>query len=229
MPDITDYTPIISGGWAGPAVVSDFNTLFSTDLNAGPDGDVALFKAYLQAGKTYKIGCETSFSQGSFDELDIALLYWKPSDWPGSLIYPFTPTYENYTDEDAGPYWLPYNYKLNFDDFGNWVGGRRTTIIADETGDWYFLFFKPKPPLIADFMGWPTSGSAPLIVDFWDFSSGDPTGWEWDFGDGTPKVYDNPFPWHEYTIPNTYNVTLKITRNGDEATEIKENYITVFP
>ncbi|MDK2989856.1 MAG: hypothetical protein PWR16_1385, partial [Methanoculleus sp.] len=37
----------------------------------------------------------------------------------------------------------------------------------------------------ADFSGTPTSGTAPLTVDFTDESTGSPTGWAWFFGDET--------------------------------------------
>ena len=46
----------------------------------------------------------------------------------------------------------------------------------------------PPPPgaPTADFSGTPTTGTAPLKVDFTDASTGSPTGWQWDFqNDGT--------------------------------------------
>jgi len=63
------------------------------------------------------------------------------------------------------------------------------------------------------------SGSAPLTVTFTDTSSGSPTGWLWDFGDGFQSTEQNPV--HIYTVPGQYSVTLKtfiiastVTRNG---------------
>ncbi|MBN1167590.1 MAG: PKD domain-containing protein, partial [Methanospirillaceae archaeon] len=38
--------------------------------------------------------------------------------------------------------------------------------------------------IVADFSGTPTSGTAPLTVQFTDLSTGGPTMWAWDFGDG---------------------------------------------
>lgn len=44
----------------------------------------------------------------------------------------------------------------------------------------------------AGFSAAPTSGSAPLTVQFTDTSSGSPTAWTWDFGDGTGSTARNP-------------------------------------
>ncbi len=50
------------------------------------------------------------------------------------------------------------------------------------------------PPPTADFSGDPTSGVAPLEVQFTDESTGDPTGWAWYFGDE-----DSSEPWVQMT------------------------------
>jgi len=46
-----------------------------------------------------------------------------------------------------------------------------------------------------------------LIIQFTDASTGSPTSWAWDFGDGTTSTQQNPS--HTYTA-GTYNVTLLI-------------------
>jgi len=38
--------------------------------------------------------------------------------------------------------------------------------------------------IVADFIGSPTDGTAPLKVQFLDSSTGYPAMWNWDFGDG---------------------------------------------
>jgi len=56
-----------------------------------------------------------------------------------------------------------------------------------------------------------TSGKAPMIVTFSDNSSGEPTSWNWDFGDnsvGSGRVVS-----HRYTSAGTYSVTLTVS-NG---------------
>lgn len=83
----------------------------------------------------------------------------------------------------------------------------------------------PVPP-VANFMGSPTSGAAPLDVSFTDLSTGNPTSWDWDFGDGSPhSALQNPN--HQYTADGQYTVTLIATNAYGSDTEVKTNYITV--
>jgi PKD repeat protein len=49
-------------------------------------------------------------------------------------------------------------------------------------------------------------------VNFVDQSTGNPTQWEWDFGDGSRSTEQHPA--HTYAEPGTYTVTLKVT-NAD--------------
>lgn len=51
-----------------------------------------------------------------------------------------------------------------------------------------------------------------LSIQFVDRSTGVPTSWSWDFGDGGSSIMENPN--HIYALPGPYNVTLSIT-NGD--------------
>ncbi len=85
-------------------------------------------------------------------------------------------------------------------------------------------------------MGTPTSGDAPLKVQFTDKSTGGPTMWKWDFGDGVMPMTtcsgsgcDNVAnPYHTYLDPGTYTVTLTASnQNGCSDTEVKQKYITV--
>ena len=50
-----------------------------------------------------------------------------------------------------------------------------------------------------------------LQVTFTDASTGSPTAWAWDFGDGNTSIFQSPI--HTYSTPGTYNVCL-ITTNG---------------
>ena len=83
------------------------------------------------------------------------------------------------------------------------------------------------PAPAADFVADATSGYAPLIVQFTDNSTGNPTSWQWDFGDEGSSVEPNPS--HTYTSPGTYTVSLTATNDCGSDTETKIDYIEVKP
>jgi len=78
---------------------------------------------------------------------------------------------------------------------------------------------------VAGFSGTPTSGYAPLTVQFTDSSTGSPTTWSWTFGDGTTSTLQNPSK--TYSSASTYTVALTATNAAGSSTETKTNYITV--
>jgi len=86
-------------------------------------------------------------------------------------------------------------------------------------------FCRSPPPASADFTASPTSGSAPLSVQFTDTSAGEPTSWSWDFGGGGTSTEQNPV--HTYIIPGTYTVTLTAENAHGSDTVTKVGYVTV--
>jgi PKD repeat protein len=78
---------------------------------------------------------------------------------------------------------------------------------------------------IADFTATPTSGTAPLTVQFNDTSPNSPTAWAWDYGDGNTSSEQSPT--HEYAFAGTFHVSLTATNSGGSNTSQKSNYITV--
>ncbi|TSA28506.1 PKD domain-containing protein [bacterium] len=84
------------------------------------------------------------------------------------------------------------------------------------------------PPPIADFVGNPTSGQAPLTVWFTDQSSGIIDSWYWSFPGGSPSSTSGQGP-HQvvYNNPDSYDVSLTVSGPGGSDTEMKYNYITV--
>jgi PKD repeat protein len=81
-----------------------------------------------------------------------------------------------------------------------------------------------EPPTAA-FTASPTSGSAPLDVDFTDTSTGGtPTSWSWDFGDGGSSGLANPS--HTYEQPGSYPVKLTVKNSGGTSTTLPQT-ITV--
>lgn len=77
----------------------------------------------------------------------------------------------------------------------------------------------------ANFTGSPRSGNAPLTVAFTDTSTGGPTWWRWNFGDGL--LSSEMSPTHTYESPGNYTVGLVVRNDysGDSKTEI--GYIVV--
>ena len=83
----------------------------------------------------------------------------------------------------------------------------------------------PKAP-VADFSASPTSGKAPLKVKFKSTSTGDPTAWKWNFGDGSALVTEQN-PEHTYSKTGVYTVKHTAINAYGRDTEIKTSYIKV--
>jgi PKD repeat protein len=83
----------------------------------------------------------------------------------------------------------------------------------------------PQNPPVAAFVGAPTSGYAPLTVNFTDQSTENPTSWLWNFGDGNTSTAQNPS--HVYADLGTYTVTLTATNAYGSDGETKVDYIAV--
>ncbi len=80
----------------------------------------------------------------------------------------------------------------------------------------------------ADFEASPRVGTAPLDVVFVDRSSGAPTDWQWEFGDGE-SAGGRAMTAHTYYEPGTYAVALTVSNPDGYDTNRKAAYITVLP
>ena len=148
---------------------------------------------------------------------------------------------------DGGPNW---DYLANVED--RTITGTATDYVIDlnvtvtdstaslainvgfNTGDLYFtniylevLDESPPPPSApaANFTASIISGYAPLVVQFYDSSDGDVSGWSWNFGDGGTSTQANPS--HTYSASGTYEVSLTVSGPGGSDAEVKTGYITV--
>jgi PKD repeat protein len=63
----------------------------------------------------------------------------------------------------------------------------------------------------ADFTADERRGVKPFTVTFTDLSAGNPTSWQWDFGDGTTSTEQNPV--HTYQQEGAYDVTLTVSNS----------------
>jgi PKD repeat protein len=78
-------------------------------------------------------------------------------------------------------------------------------------------------PLRAQFTSASRMGSDRSAVNFIDQSSGNITGWSWDFGDGSTSTEQNPT--HTYTIPGAYTVALTVTGPDGSSTETETEFV----
>lgn len=78
---------------------------------------------------------------------------------------------------------------------------------------------------IANFNAIDTTGKAPYKVYFSDLSSGNPTSWYWDFGDGTTSSIQNAG--HTFTKAGKYTVSLTVKNVFGSNTKTTTSYITV--
>lgn len=106
--------------------------------------------------------------------------------------------------------------------------GQRDVIVTNPDGKSGVLpggFTLTQQPPVADFTARPQSGTAPLAVEFSDTSTGVPSSWTWDFGDGTSGSGKNPL--HTYTLPGSYTVTLTVRNGGGSSTITHPDCISV--
>lgn len=87
----------------------------------------------------------------------------------------------------------------------------------------------PAVPPTANFQANPTMGTAPLVVDFVDTSSGDVNAWSWDFGDGGASIAE--YPTHTYESEGLYTVTLTVAgpAGADSKTVVDLVNVTTQP
>ncbi len=81
-------------------------------------------------------------------------------------------------------------------------------------------------PPTAAFTASPTTTTPNTSIQFTDQSTGGPTTWDWNFGDGTAHA-STANPTHAYTAPGLYDVTLTVTNGSGPGTLTKSGYINV--
>jgi beta propeller repeat protein len=84
---------------------------------------------------------------------------------------------------------------------------------------------------VAGFTASPTSGTAPVVITFTNTSLGNPTQWNWSWGDGTWTNGTTSLPLntvHTYYSTGTYSVSLTTTNSYGSDTLTRTNYITVL-
>ncbi len=178
---------------------------------------------------TYKILVDgvdvtSSISTPSTWSIGETLTYTKPGTTPPSSVVLV------YTGYGSAGVVLTSAY------FGQYVGGGSptgtTTTTATVTATTTTITTAtttatPVSAPVANFTGIPLTGTAPLIVQFTDTSTGTPTSWNWSFGDTSFSAAQNPS--HTYSTAGTYSVTLTAANAGGGNAITKTGYITVNP
>ncbi len=80
---------------------------------------------------------------------------------------------------------------------------------------------------VADFSANETDILEGDIVQFSDLSVNDPTSWNWSFPGGTPSSSTVQNPSIIYNTPGVYNVSLQVSNQAGNDTEVKTGYIMV--
>ncbi|MFT7618273.1 MAG: PKD repeat protein [Planctomycetota bacterium] len=111
---------------------------------------------------------------------------------------------------------------------GTSIGGDGIPGNADSTDQDFALYVhngtEVSIPPTAAFVASPTSGSAPLTVNFSDQSTGTISTWSWNFGDGNTST--SPNPTHNYTTVGSFDVSLTLTGPSGSDVHTKLGYVT---
>jgi len=125
-------------------------------------------------------------------------------------------------------YTIPGTYSVTLRAFNSWTGGIATlnNAVTATTAD------APSPTptqipgdITAAFSADQTTGSAPLQVSFTDKSTGNPTSWFWDLGDGNTSPLQNVT--HLYTDKGSYSIKLTAMNSISSGSIEKTRYISV--
>ena len=96
---------------------------------------------------------------------------------------------------------------------------------AGKTAEVQSLICGSASSIVADFSAPQTTTEEDQPLQFTDLSTGSPTNWVWDFGDGTMSTDQNPT--HTYETPGTYTVTLIAANYTAGDLDEKIGYVTV--
>lgn len=135
---------------------------------------------------------------------------------PTSWLWNFGDGSNNTTKNPVHTYNQPGNYTVTLT-ASNAAGSNTTAKI-----NYISVFTVP----VANFTASPTSGNAPLVVQFTDISTNSPTSWQWDFGDGNTSTLQNPV--HMYSQSGNYTISLTASNAAGSNTTTNNNYINVI-
>jgi PKD repeat protein len=234
------YNPVPLAIWVfGQDKVAGYKYIFDTTLTDCPSGNfsVDLSEVFnslqLQPGE-YKVVVQHPMYNHVLDVIPDTWLGDWYSTYPWWFRY-YNPTYVRDPNRAFVISRIPVQWSKIFqiDGPGRLVGMNAYNALIQGLEDqnvddkYVVLNFKVESntAIRADFSGSPTTGSAPLTVEFTDISAGAPTMWLWNFGDGSTSTERDPT--HVYLGPGSYSVSLTVSSTEGSSTTTKNGYVTV--
>lgn len=228
------YDPIFGFGWSAD----------TSDIPDNANIDSAVFSLYPDGVKSNGLGTNASTAVitafGPANPASLAMSDWQTRNW---LTYSNTINYTSWSTSARNNFTLSNLSVINKSGYTSLLatelcdinnacsivtsGNSKFGFYDTAKGDPYkpylqvsFSLSADEPPApVADFIMNVTSGEAPLPVQFYDASSGNPTSWNWSFGEGNVSTDQNPN--FTFVTPGTYNVTLTATNEVGSDSESK--------
>ncbi|HTY15496.1 MAG TPA: PKD domain-containing protein, partial [Methanoregulaceae archaeon] len=118
---------------------------------------------------------------------------------------------------------IPASLNIKPKIFGNRVvwTGRQNGVASDI---YMFTLGPVQTPLVSDFSVNVTKGIVPFTVKFTGKSTGNPSSWRWDFGDGNTSTEQNPV--YTYNEAGQFSPSLTVSNPYSRDSTTKENLIT---
>jgi hypothetical protein len=209
--------PSLLGTWIGSVkeVLSDYQ--FQLTIVITNDTETALPGKHTIEGTIALTGFPLCFTQGLFSS-ETGLGRWSEQNYSGSILAIGEDFSQAYLTLDISTDLMQIRI-LGGGGSGFWDINGNICLLVDSGS------MTKQAAQYCDFSANPTTGPAPLTVNFTDESTGSITSWEWDFGDGSTNTIQNPS--HTYTDPGTYTVTLTVTGPEGSDTETRSSYIKV--
>ena len=220
---ITVGTPTLVGALDAPALVwtTDLDTPWTVDDSTTHDGQWAARSSQLfQNSKSSRLS--TSIAGPA-----TVSFWWKVSSHPSDRLRLLVDG-DEITAINGEVDWTEYQLLLPSGTHAlTWEYLTDSEQVFGQSRGWLDQVTVTDTPPTALFTATPTSGTAPLAVQFTDTSTGSPTSWSWTFGDGTTSTLRNPS--HTYNAAGTYTVSLTV-RNaaGQSDTETRAGMISVL-
>jgi PKD repeat protein len=212
-------------------------TLTITPIDRGPGQPDKTVIVTLQPGQAYQVGASNSATiiiHGT-PSGPVASFTANPTSGQAPLTVQFTdtstgnPTARDWNFGDGSAHATTQNPTHTYTSTGTFTA--TLTVSANgqtsSAGHTITVTSAPPPPVTAAFAANPTSGQAPLAVQFTDQSSGPVTAWNWKFGDGSTSSAQNPS--HTYSGAGTFTATLTVTGNSGQSSSVSHTITVTSP